>query len=574
MRRTDFYRLTRPIQERFVAAAHGKGSPAPFLVSPAPRNWPLAPLLGIAVGLVGSAWVVGRGFGRLDSAHATAGGQHVGLYAVLLAVVMVSWLRLVRAARLARELPYRPGLYLFPIGLIDARRSRIDLYPWSELEHSSLSGDSRRIALVFEQGRVFRLGLTDPAQAAHVQAAVSRARERRSHAEGPPSQRDLGLLDPLTDNGIPNPLLPDTPLARKEAWWSRGWWWVGPMLGVGLGSALWTARNHLAQHALRKAARAANTAAAYRAYLAAAGPDEEVRSVFLPRAELGEAERTGSVRAVESVVARYPDAGRRPEFDMALRRVLLGELTRVRATNSADALRRFRFEQPHRALVATEADAALHDMYAAGLSQLEKDVSPRNPDLVTWFGRLLRHAELHGPRVEVRFGRKLDRSVAAADQRVMSSPYARGEASLPSRYFDDAHAAERERQTVDKFRRRFAQTFTGGLLSIELGAPLDGDSSDREPRVPTLSVEHTTVMNGTYANPDPPCVLVGVGILFRTVLRIPGSGGPVAFKFSVWHAPDRTQRTELDAERYYSELGEQAFAQFSARYLGSVFAAP
>jgi hypothetical protein len=337
---------------------------------------------------------------------------------------------------------------------------------------------------------------------------------------------------------------------------------------------LWAARNHWGQRALLAAAQKANTPAAYRAYLAATGPDDAVSRVLLPRAELAEAERAGSVDAVNRVLDRYPDTRVRPEFEAALRRALLGELDRIRQAKSPDALRRFRTLQPHQALVAAEIDTALHGMYAVGLAQYRADASPRRPDPVPWVSRLFDYAERHGPRVEIRFARKLDPSVSAADQRVMKSPYAGGPAGLPSQYFDGAHASERERRTGEVLRARFARTLPRALIDFELGDPLPEDPKDGDLHVPTLVVEHTTLMNGTHVNPNPPHVLVGVGILFQASLRIPGDGNPARFKFSFWHAPDRAELRELDAERFYPRVAEDAFAQFSARYLGSVFRTP
>ena len=482
-----------------------------------------------------------------------------------------SLLGLASAIGRAKELPYRPGIYLFPIGVIRTRHSELDLYSWDELVQSELSGDSRELRLVFGQGREFRFGLSGSEQATRVQAELARARERLEQARASARVRDLALLDPLTDNGIPNPLLPDTPLTRRKAWWSKGWWWLGPALGAALAWPLWTARNHFGQRALLDAAQKANTPAAYRAYLAAAGPHDEVSRVLLPRAELAEAERTGSADAVERVLARYPDARIRPEFEVALRRALLRELA---GAKSPDALRRFRALQLHHELVAADVDAALHAMYAAGLARYQADASPRRPDPASWVSRLLDYAERHGPRVEIRFARKLNPSVAAADQRVMKSPYAQSPASPPSQYFDGDPAAERERRAGEALRRRFARTFSGGLLDFELGAPLPEDPKDRALRAPTLVVEHTTVMNGTHVNPNPPHVLVGVGILFRASLHIPGDSSPASFKFSSWHAPDRAELGELDAERFYPQVAEDAFAQFSAKYLGSVFKTP
>jgi hypothetical protein len=498
----------------------------------------------------------------------------MGLYALLLGLVGAGLLGLGRALGRSRQLPFRPGVYLFPVGVITAHRSELDLYPWNDLRESKVSGDSRELRLVFGQGREFKFRLNGPEHATRVEAELDRVRERLEQAQASARPRDLAQLDPLTDNGIPNPLLPDTPLSRREAWWSKGWWWLGPALGIGLAWPLWAARNYWGQRALLATAHKANTPAAYRAYLTAVGPDDAVSRVLLPRAELAEAERAGSVEAVNRVLDRYPDARGRPEFAAALRRALLSEVERIRQAKSPDALRRFRALQPHQALVAAEIDAALHATYAAGLAQYRADASPRRPDPMSWVSRLFDYAERHGPRVEIRFARKLDPSVTAADERVMKSPYAGGPAGLPSQYFDGAHAGERERRTGEVLRARFARTIPSALIDFELGGLLLEDPKDGAFGVPTLVVEHTTLMNGTHANPKPPHVLVGVGILFQASLHIPGDSSPGRFKFSFWHAPDRTELRELDAERFYPQVAEDAFAQFSAKYLGSVFKTP
>src|SRR5437868_1990667 len=133
MQRVDFYKLTRPVQERFLGSVRGSGMPVPILelrVGPRePRVW-----WGIAAGGALALLILYRvGFGSLTSALAIHPAPLVVLYALFASTMVFGALRALAIHKEVRNLPYRPGLYVFPIGLVDARRHTMKLYEMHEL---------------------------------------------------------------------------------------------------------------------------------------------------------------------------------------------------------------------------------------------------------------------------------------------------------------------------------------------------------------------------------------------------------------------------------------------------------
>jgi hypothetical protein len=577
MRRADFYRLSRRLQERFMMAASGIGLRAPILFVPLRSNSHLVWLMLAAAGLVGLSWSLAWGFGRLDSRWALAPRWMMLGYGALLGLTVSSALAAASARASIRQLPYKPGIYLFPMGLIRASGPILDAYAWSELVECEIVPRPLRLTLEFSGARSFTLALQQEAQATAVLARIREAQQRFREASGADGLSSLSTLDPLTDDGIPNPLLSDLPLSERHGWWARGWWWLGPLAGALLAYPLWMTRDRLSERILFRQARSLDTPDAYQAYLAAGGQDRQVGRALLPRAELRIAERTASPEAIERVLRRYPDAQIRPEYDQALRRALLVELDKAKRTKAPGALRRFAREQPHRELVAAEIESALHQLYRSAQAKYQTDAAGKRPERIAFVERLLAHAERHGARAEIRFARQFLPSVAVADQRILTSPYAQGPTWLPSPYFAGDYASRRERRAAEILGQRLAQTLPRELVSFELGPPLvEGQADIAAIDVPTLAIEHTTLMNGVHVIQKPRGAFVGIGVLFRALLRLPGDHRPVVFKWSYWQAPDlaRIREQRLSPEQVYEELGTDAFAQFCAKYLASWFRTP
>src|SRR5712691_3890212 len=133
MDRVDFFQLGRPVQERFVEAAKGASAPAPLAVRPLATDTRVLGWAALGVGsLLAAIFALRMGFGDLSSRYALTPIWFCAVYGGLFALSAVGVLRAVARHLSAYAVPYRPALYLFPIGVIDARAPRFVVHRVSE----------------------------------------------------------------------------------------------------------------------------------------------------------------------------------------------------------------------------------------------------------------------------------------------------------------------------------------------------------------------------------------------------------------------------------------------------------
>ena len=572
MRTVEFYKLTRAVQERFLSGATGSAAPQCWLLAPqrtpVPWVWLVAGLAAVA-GLVG---LLALGYGTANNRLALAPLYMAGVYA---AAVWMFAICLMGAARLVSAsgwLPFRTGIYLFPIGVVDARAARMIVYPFSELEHAEAK-DGKRLLLRFRRGSTFSFPIPSPERAAALVDAALQGRDRVRGLEAQQNAHDLATLDPLLDTGIPSPLLPTEPLVRQIPFWARLWVLIALAPAVGLAWPIWHIRNVMSERVMFETARAADSPEAYRSYLATGGPRAEVRDLLLPRAELRIAKESGSVAAVEEVVKKYAGLPVHNELELALRALLLEELEKAKKQGTLKALHELKHAFSRGDLIELELEDALHDVYVQAFKRYAKQAPQGRKEITEFFRKLLAHVEKHGPRVEIRFRRELRNSVEIADKRVMKSQYYGGVKDIPSRYFDGAHAARRERLIADRIIARFDRAFPREILKVELGKPIEQDEPLPAVKTPTLLVTHSTLMSGTYVSRDPVATYVGVGVVFEGSFQIPDSTETIDYRLSVWRQPsiDTIKEEGLSVEQVYDLLTVEAFERFGEKYLGRMF---
>src|ERR1700677_4139661 len=123
MQRIDFYALPRAAQERFIGSVTGTGLPAPSLRTHARVLEPWAWIGASATALV-LVFILGRaGYGELTSALAIQGRGWVIPYVALVGLVVFGSLRALAILHDHRGSPFPRGVYMFPVGVIDARQS-------------------------------------------------------------------------------------------------------------------------------------------------------------------------------------------------------------------------------------------------------------------------------------------------------------------------------------------------------------------------------------------------------------------------------------------------------------------
>jgi hypothetical protein len=577
MEQVDFYKLARPVQERFIGSINGGGLPNPILEHRSepkePRLW-LA-LSGAAILLLVALYRVGRG--DLTSRMAIHGAPVIAAYVLLIAAAVFGVLRALAVWGAVRALPFRAGIYVFPIGLIDARRHVLRVYKIEDLKSAAGPDGSHRFILSFPGGRSFPFTAKSPAQASAAEAALATAQGRVKEADAARDSirpKALAALDPL--QGYANPLVSSVPLSRKPPAWAQFAWLVALGAGVALGVSAWAVHNAQSDDKMYAAASTANDAASYRAYLArGTRHTTEVSKTLLPRAELREAERAGTVDAIEAYVKAHPGTAIGPEVQASLRAALLAELEAAKKAATLGALQEFARRHPDHHL-EPELRAATHAVYAAALENYRKQANPKDPHVVAFVEKLVAYAERKGPDVQIRFRRTSPKQMEKADTQIAKSKFFKGVVSLPSRYFDAAHAHPHEDSSGRAIADRLQQAFPREILAFTTGPSID-DADAPLPAVtaPTLFIEHGEDWTGGLAtSPNPRGVYIGIALAYATTFQIPDDAKPLRFKTTMYRGPEPTlaKDDEKPEEKIYDQIWREGFAQFDKRFLSTFFA--
>jgi hypothetical protein len=571
MQTIQFFSLSRPIQERFIEAARAQGAPIPILVArpPAPVE-----VLGWAAGSAASllAWVLFLrvGYGDLSSPLAIAPIWTVGVQVVLLLVALLTGLRARKAWERRRSLPYLPTVYLFPVGVIDARTPSFVVHPLNDMVH--VEPGSRGVKFRFKSGFTFEFPL--PAnRREEALALVESNRQKLATLTDEQREKELVLLDPLRDNGFRNPFSPMDSLRPQS---NRGWY-REPLLALAVAGAIsasvFFVRNHLSEARLYTVARGEDTTAAYRDYLARGGVRSDVPQVLLPRAELREAARKNSVEAIERFMAENPNSKIAGEVQTALKAALLKQLEDAKRVGTLSALSEFQTRYGKHGLV----DREVSDARLAHLTRVLKEFEQKSTgdaELVDFVRRLINWGAKKGPRVVVRFRRRLPATLEDSQKLIIKSNYFAGEATLPSKFFGPAQFKEREERYGKEIVERLQQLLPVELVKFELDETLEDPGEDLpKVEVPTLLVTYRHELSGAYMSRKPRAVFAGVGIFVKTHFILPADDKPMAFKYTGWHAPDikRLEAGELEVGKVYDDLTDKAMRKFMKKYYATWF---
>lgn len=570
MQRIDFFRLERPIQERFIASAQGASQPVPLALKrePLPRNvlvWGAA-CGGLTIALIALASL---GFGDLESSFALQPAWLVALYAGLGGAAAFCGRQVVAILRARRALPYAPGVYVFPSGVIDTRGPEFVVRPLKELTNSAAR--DRALVLEFEDRTRFSFKMPNRQHAEEVVRLLGEYRNRIGNDAAPPSQRELALLDPLCDNGFKNPFSPREsmrpPAPKKFQLGMLAALFGGALVGAGV----FAFRNWLAEDALYRAARLADDRAAYVAYTERGGARPEVREILLPRTELKLVRAQGSLEALEAFVAAHKTSKIAQEADIALQHALRAGLESARREGTLTALKAFQQKHGSHPSIAAHVERAIEEHWKARLTEFEQKAKPK-PEAMDFFRRLLAYTSKHGSRVEIRFRRRLPESVDRAEMMIKKALTFGGEASLPKQYFDDKHSTAREEPVAKEILATLSQAFPTDLVEFHLAPPLEDSPEDvPEVKVPTLLITHRTEMSGGYLLKNPRAALTGIGVLFRVTFQIPGDPEVHFFKLSTWNAPELKKASEFTGfGAIYDEMAVRAFSKLPKKYLAEL----
>lgn len=565
MKRIEFFQLTRAVEERFLESSRGQAAPLPLLVGDPPPPFDAIRWGGAAVlSFVVWVWVASLGYGDLGSSLALQPTWMAGVHALLLALTVGFALKARSALASRTRLPFRQAVYLFPIGVIDARTASFGVYEWSDFTKLEISG--KRATLRFGS-QAFTFPLANAQQGPELETRVRELREKL--ASGSVSEKDLVLLDPLRDSGFKSPFQPLESMRPPGPGRFPILLVLGVLGAVALGAFAWFARNTLSERNLFAHARRLDTVAAYRDYLARGGTRSEVTELALPRAELRAAIAAKTVEAMDNFVAAHPNSKIQGEIEGSLRYALLQELEAAKAKQSITALREFEKKNAKHLAMVPELAQAKH-AYLQGVLDRFRTQSKAGMPLLELARRLIIYCDAHGPAVSLRFRQRESRSLEKNERMLMESAYFGGQKTLPTPYLTGAGVRAAEQAAGKELVAELGQAFPADLVRFEVGAPVpDGPDDKVEFKEPTLLVSYRLEISGAFVTKKPRAVFAGVGFIATSALTIPDKGAPYETKDSAWHSPElrRIEAGELPVEDVYGDVVAKGFKRFSSKYV-------
>jgi hypothetical protein len=573
MQKIPFFSLERSIQDRFIESTHGKEVPNPLLYQKAPPN-PLARALSLVALVVFAsgavfAWL---GFGKLD--HRWALNPRWALF-VYCGVACLSLLVLLRALLIwdrDASLPYLRGLFVYPVGVIDARGQVLVVHEFTELAGHSVEQTTLRLR--FNDGAAFEFNEKDKVRLEQVQSKIVETQQRLSLPPASMSEREHILLNPLLDTGFRNPFGSVKPLVSKAPSWHKFWFLIAIGLGLPLGLGLFQLRNVLSEKQMYLKVRRLDTTAGYRSYLARGGTRREVTELLLPRTELRDARASQSVAAIEAYLDSHPASKINAEVEAALRVQLLTELEKARDKDSISALREFRESSRHINVVQPELEATEKSLFRIALANYLA-ATPASAEQKAFFTRLLEYARTHGSKVEVRFRRQLPpEAVERSESQLKKSAYYAGPQALPSQYFGPKYAEPREASLTASLRKGMEKAFPKDMVSLELGPALEDDSSTTPTvQVPTLLITHRTELAGVFLSRKPRGAFVGLSVQYKARFLVPGDPAALDFQHSAWLAPSpkKLEEAGLNYKVLYETMAQDGFGRFFKKYSAVLF---
>jgi hypothetical protein len=345
---------------------------------------------------------------------------------------------------------------------------------------------------------------------------------------------------------------------------------------LGLGAAVW--RDSLSRKALYKAATTEDTVEAYRAYMKRGGDREEVETLLLPRAELQEVVKKGTVEAIVAFQEANPKSKIGGEVQNALRESLLRELEAAKKKGTLTAIEEVPKKFPGHELITPEIQAARRAIYAQVMADFKAKASSKEEILIPYVQQLLTFAQQNGPKVLLRFFQDFPQDPQMLDKIVSKSKkYYMGNKSLPAQYILGDSARRREKVFLDGLQKRLQAAFPEDVLDFEV-APLPSKENEEptEAKVPTLTFMHRERLSGGFVGGKPKAMYLGAALLMTGEGRIPGQDVVIDFKWNAWRSPQFSVLSDdsKDMPDVYEEMIGGAFEKFQELYLDRWFKEP
>ncbi len=586
MKDVDFFKLPRSVQERFLGAASGKFEPHPLV---ARRGGLTTPRTFFAFGAFGSAFLLllyVLGYGSLSSLFAIQDARFAVAYVGAGILALVGFVRGLSLSNEGAALPYTRGVYLFSTALIDARWYPLRVAKLDEVEIVPTPSKAGGLLVRVTGGETFEFPRPSSGTIEDQRAEIERARAQGTAAEASGDPNLLVALDPLFEPRFSNPIGARESLQRVQPSWAKYDRLGAVGVGLALGILVWGVRLVTADDRLFVKASVVNTPESYRTYLEKGSRHkDDVAGILLPRAELRAALEQKSVTAIETYVRAHPNSRIQKEVDAALRASMLDELARAVEKKSLVALREFEKAHPNHG-VAPELKRAIHGVYERALTEWKARPGVKDANLIAFVTRLFAVAESKGPKVEMRFQRRVSTLWKAADGHIAKYPTFLGSISYPSVYFDASHEKKRVEALGPTLVAALSEVFPRELLAFEIGAPVA--SEDTTPAAfatvttPTLFVAHRAEWSLlTYTLPNPRGIIGSIGFMYEMTFALPEDAKPYKAKYefnimpmmTVFKGEKRETAYNTPEEKTYEAMAQDASQKFSKKLLSSFGAA-
>ena len=538
VRRIDFYKLPREKQERFLASAKGKAPPAPIMQATGDGGRAIRWVAMSVVAAVALAIVYVVRFGVLGAPLAVHGVRFIAVYCALLFTAPYAALRAIGSWRAGKLLPYKPGVYVFPMCLVDARAKVLRIFAMTDLANVCKATAGGVLRLSFRGGGSFAFPAGDVHEAEALNAGIDNAQEQVKHALATSDDSELTTLDPFYEakRGWTSPIGPTTPLVDRSPAWRRFDWAFALGCAAAFGPLLWFVHNKSSDDAMLKKAVAASTPEAFQSYLNVGKRHvDEVSSTLLPHAELERAKAPQTVEAIQAFIAAHPASAIDGEAQAALRDALLRELDKAKKGASLASLAAFEKAYPNHHLTA-ELSAAKHELYTSAVARFKTMAASDDAQLLAFVPRLAKYLEAHGTSVTVVFRREVSPALAQADKLLAGAPSNRAFGPKQvTKYFDPDAAQPKDADVALAFDKSMKRIFSPDLIAVKLGPAVDDASQAAlATKDPLVTIRYRFGWLGVaYANVALKRAFAGINVSGESTFTLPDGSAPLRTRLEV-----------------------------------------
>lgn len=553
VRRIHFFQLSRAMQERFISSARGTAPPAPILQR---RGATKAQFVFAGIGALGLAFLLFMaiyGFGVLGKAASVQPYSNLVGYAIVIFLLVFGALRAVGSILEARALPFPPGVYVFPMCLVDARTKRLAVAPMTDLQKVEPATKDAPFRLTYKGAGTFQFppGAEPPDQ---LKFQFEVAQEQAKHAQETGDEAELVTLDPFYEpKKFVAPIGPQEPLVERIPPWAKFGWAIAVVAAGALGPTIFVVRNRESDDATLARAKEDGSPDAFRAYLSVGRRHkEDVESILLPRAELEVAKKQGTVEGIQAFIANHPGSAIDGEAQNALHDAYVAELEKVKAKGTVSALEDFTKKYPQSKLDADIASAR-HALYASVLAKLKKAAPGLDENGLAFWDKLFAQLEKNGPKVVVVLRREISPNLERADKLIGASPLNKtlGPKQV-TKYFADA-PNPKEAEVAKALQATLGKIVPADMLRVEAGPTPPADQDDAAvlaaTKAPLLVVRYRIGWFGAaFSSNQLKRAFAGVNVTGDASFYLPNDARTLKTKIDVW--PPRGLLTKYESEAH------------------------